>query len=72
MSTCGDSKNAQSFLGVKNSGKEATILQQVFRNVLSKGRYFCIFFFLTFWPHHIACGILVPHPGIRKGGSLNH
>ena len=37
MSTCGDSKNAQSFLGVKNSGKEATILQQVFRNVLSKG-----------------------------------
>ena len=40
MSACGDSKNAQSLLRVKNSGKETTSLLQVCRNVLSKGWYF--------------------------------
>ena len=24
-------------------------------------------FFFFFWPHHIACGILVPQPGIDPG-----
>ena len=35
-----------------------------------------VFFF--FWPYHVACGILVPQPGIKytslslEAGSLNH
>jgi len=45
---------------------------------------FCLFVFcfvlfcFTFWPHHGACGILVPRPGIKpmfpafKSWSLNH
>ena len=36
------------------------------------------FFFLIFWPHQVACGILVPQPGIEpvppavEAQSLNH
>ena len=36
------------------------------------------FFFLIFWPHNTACGILVPRPGIKpacpalEAQSLNH
>ena len=29
--------------------------------------YFILFLF--FWPHHVACGILVPRPGIEPGPS---
>ena len=25
----------------------------------------CLFFFFSFWPQHMACGILVPWPGIE-------
>ena len=37
-----------------------------------------ICYFLSFWPHHAACGILVPRPGIEhvppevEAWSLNH
>ena len=37
-----------------------------------------LFFFFFFWRHHIACGILVPQPGIEpappalEAQSLNH
>ena len=27
--------------------------------------FFSNIYFLFFWPHHIACGILVPQPGIE-------
>ena len=30
----------------------------------------CSCFFVCFWPHHVACGILVPRPGI-KSASLH-
>ena len=39
---------------------------------------FFFFFFSTFWPHHLACEILVPRPGIEpippavKVWSLSH
>ena len=27
--------------------------------------YVCIYLFIYFWPHHTACRILVPQPGIE-------
>ena len=31
--------------------------------------YLFLIYFLFFWPHHEACGILVPQPGIEPGPS---
>ena len=36
-------------------------IQEIFFSVLLLLRLI----FLTFWPHHLACGILVPQPGIE-------
>ena len=30
---------------------------------------FCGFFFFFFWPHHGACGVLVPQPGVEPAPS---
>ena len=41
-------------------------------------KIFCILFIIIFWPHHMACGILVPWPGIKpvppavEAQSTNH
>ena len=46
-----------------------------FSLLLDSGYYFLFFFF---WPHCVACGILVPRPGIKptspavEAWSLNH
>ena len=36
---------------------------------LKKVIYLFVTFYL-FWPHHAACGILVPRPGIEPSGSM--
>ena len=39
---------------------------------------YLLFFFFFFWPYHMACGLLVPQPGIEpvppavEAWSLNH
>ena len=47
-------------------------------SVGSRENLFLVFFQKSFWPHHKACGILVPWPGIKlrspvlESWSLNH
>ena len=33
------------------------------------GDFLGLFFFFFFWPHHAACWILVPQPGMESGPS---
>ena len=48
------------------------------KTLTGMGFLFPDFFFFFFWPHHAACGILVPQPGIEpvppavEAQSLNH
>ena len=65
----------------------ATLSLSFFSNILVANHFLMIFFWnfqffkkllFFFWPHHVACGILVPQPGIKPVPpalgvqSLNH
>ena len=62
----GTTQRCEESLGLESQGDKGPCVLYLF------------IFFLTFWPHHLACEILVPWPGIEllppvvKAQSLNH
>ena len=79
-----DSQETNSRPTVTRLGTELTVCKSDLQKVrpLSSVFFVCLFSvlfcFFTFWPHHGACGILVPGPGIKpmspafESWSLNH
>ena len=47
-----------------NIPKTSFMSLSISSNLAFNSQYF--FFFLIFWPHRAACGILVPRPGIKS------